>query len=187
MSVLSIIFFSFIETIQQLHYDHMVLIDYLISRDVGVLCAQYLLRLVPILHFLTIFADVFRWNKVSFELWPLTSLTHLHMCLRLVSQSWHAFVDDSVYSTKIEKLNCKRQRISGDKDSNRASSSSQFNYHWYACFSSSEADSFPNIVWLKFVIVQFFFAAYYRGAMGILLVYDVTDESSFNSTDPCVT
>lgn len=68
MPVLSIIFFSFIETILQLHYDHMVLVDYLISRDVGVLCAQYLLRLVPILHFLTIFADVFRWNKLSFEL-----------------------------------------------------------------------------------------------------------------------
>jgi hypothetical protein len=55
MPILSIIFFSFIETILQLHYDHMVLVDYLISRDVGVLCAQYLLRLVPILHFFKLF------------------------------------------------------------------------------------------------------------------------------------
>ncbi|CAL5058998.1 unnamed protein product [Urochloa decumbens] len=74
-----------------LHYDHMVLVDYLISKDVGVHCAQYLLR-----------------------------------CLRLVSQSWHAFVDDSVYSTKIEKLNCKRQRTSRDSSA-RASSSKEYN------------------------------------------------------------
>ncbi|CAN6272186.1 unnamed protein product [Urochloa humidicola] len=64
----------------------MVLVDYLISKDVGVQCAQYLLR-----------------------------------CLRLVSQSWHAFADDSIYLTKIEKLNCKRQKTS------RASSSKEYN------------------------------------------------------------
>ncbi|KAK8461303.1 hypothetical protein SEVIR_1G010600v4 [Setaria viridis] len=74
-----------------LHYDHMVLVDYLISKDVGVHCAQYLLR-----------------------------------CLRLVSQSWHAFVDDSMYLTKIEKIDCKRQRTSRDISSARASSSKEY-------------------------------------------------------------
>ncbi|AQL06311.1 hypothetical protein ZEAMMB73_Zm00001d047386 [Zea mays] len=90
-SFLSCFDLSWFNVVEALHYDHMVLVDYLISRDVGVLCAQYLLR-----------------------------------CLSLVSQSWHAFVDDLVYSTKIEKLNCKRQRIFGDKDSNRANSSNQY-------------------------------------------------------------
>ncbi|XP_062223584.1 uncharacterized protein LOC133922316 [Phragmites australis] len=74
-----------------LHYDHLVLVDYLISKDVGVHCAQYLLR-----------------------------------CLRLVSQSWHAFVDDSVYEIKIERLNCKRQRTSRDIDIARGSSSKEY-------------------------------------------------------------
>jgi len=74
-----------------LHYDHMVLVDYLISKDVGVHCAQYLLR-----------------------------------CLRLVLQSWHAFVHDSVYLTKIEKLDCKRQRTSRDINSAGASSSKEY-------------------------------------------------------------
>ncbi|WVZ77050.1 hypothetical protein U9M48_024952 [Paspalum notatum var. saurae] len=80
-----------------LHYDHMVLIDYLISKDVGVHCAQYLLR-----------------------------------CLRLVSQSWHSFVDDSVYLTEIEKLECKRQRTSRDISRARASSSKEHK-NGYGC------------------------------------------------------
>ena len=55
------------------------------------------------------------------------SYTHIqHRCLRLVSQSWHAFVHDSVYLTKIEKLDCKRQRTSRDINSARASSSKEY-------------------------------------------------------------
>lgn len=30
----------------QLHYDHQVLLDYLISKDIGASCAEYLLRLI---------------------------------------------------------------------------------------------------------------------------------------------
>lgn len=32
----------------QLHYDHQVLLDYLISKDTGTSCAEYLLRCVKI-------------------------------------------------------------------------------------------------------------------------------------------
>uniref|UniRef100_A0A0E0AFA8 Protein Lines C-terminal domain-containing protein n=1 Tax=Oryza glumipatula TaxID=40148 RepID=A0A0E0AFA8_9ORYZ len=70
-----------------LHYDHLVLVDYLISKDVGVHCAQYLLR-----------------------------------CLRLVTQCWHSFTDDSIYEAKIEKLNFKRQKTFNDANSSSGSS-----------------------------------------------------------------
>jgi hypothetical protein len=115
-----IIYSSFL-IVMQLHYDHMVLVDYLISKDVGVHCAQYLLRLVAILDF----KYLLNWN-----FWPLL-YTYGHRCLRLVSQSWHAFVDDSSYLTKIEQLLldksfCKRQRISRDVSSARASSSKEY-------------------------------------------------------------
>uniref|UniRef100_A0A0E0LGH3 Protein Lines C-terminal domain-containing protein n=1 Tax=Oryza punctata TaxID=4537 RepID=A0A0E0LGH3_ORYPU len=70
-----------------LHYDHLVLVDYLISKDVGVHCVQYLLR-----------------------------------CLRLVTQCWHSFIDDSIYEAKIEKLNFKRQKTFNDANSSSGSS-----------------------------------------------------------------
>ncbi|KAF0926096.1 hypothetical protein E2562_021810, partial [Oryza meyeriana var. granulata] len=70
-----------------LHYDHLVLVDYLISKDVGVHCAQYLLR-----------------------------------CLRLVTQCWHSFIDDSIYEAKIDKLNFKRQKTFNDANSISGSS-----------------------------------------------------------------
>jgi hypothetical protein len=71
-----IIYSSFL-IVMQLHYDHMVLVDYLISKDVGVHCAQYLLRLVAILDFFLLTSSEFRWNEVSSELELLTSLIHL--------------------------------------------------------------------------------------------------------------
>lgn len=39
----------------QLHYDHLVLLDYLISKDSGVNCAQYLLRYTAFCFLLSIF------------------------------------------------------------------------------------------------------------------------------------
>lgn len=59
------------------------------------------------------------------DFWPLLH-TYGRRCLRLVSQSWHAFVDDSMYLTKIEKIDCKRQRTSRDISSARASSSKEY-------------------------------------------------------------
>jgi hypothetical protein len=32
--------------LSELHYDHQVLLDYLISKDIGASCAEYLLRLI---------------------------------------------------------------------------------------------------------------------------------------------
>lgn len=34
----------------ELHYDHQVLLDYLISKDIGISCAEYLLRCLRMVH-----------------------------------------------------------------------------------------------------------------------------------------
>lgn len=59
-------------------------------------------------------------NRGAFStLWYL--LLYLR-CLRLVTQCWHSFTDDSIYEAKIEKLNFKRQKTFNDANSSSGSS-----------------------------------------------------------------
>ncbi|KAI0501536.1 hypothetical protein KFK09_016481 [Dendrobium nobile] len=64
-----------------LHYDHLVLVDYLISKDTGLHCLQYLLR-----------------------------------CLRLICDSWPAFVQFSNFENKSDNHHQKRRKIHREED-----------------------------------------------------------------------
>ncbi|KAF2295143.1 hypothetical protein GH714_031686 [Hevea brasiliensis] len=56
----------------ELHYDHQVLLDYLISKDTGITCAEYLLRTeesgLLLIYFLSTFLQVFAYSMQFMEL-----------------------------------------------------------------------------------------------------------------------
>ncbi|CAH2064478.1 unnamed protein product [Thlaspi arvense] len=79
--------------LSELHYDHQVLLDYLISKDIGASCAEYLLRLI-------LFSQVICISRVNFS-----------RCLRAVCDSWTLFVEFP-FEGNVDASSSKRRKYS---------------------------------------------------------------------------
>ncbi|XP_058069270.1 uncharacterized protein LOC131218622 isoform X15 [Magnolia sinica] len=101
----------------ELHYDHLVLLDYLISKDTGVHCVQYLLSS-------TSFTRAGDWLERCYQVEFLTlrtaylgklSTQNTLWCLRIVCKSWHVFVEFLVTGNEVSEISSKKRKVCMDE------------------------------------------------------------------------
>ncbi|KAL9272556.1 hypothetical protein AKJ16_DCAP17481 [Drosera capensis] len=106
-----ILFFVFLANLQ---YDHQLLLDYLISKDTGTNCAEYLLRVALSTYWLNALCGArcehYDEPGISSIIRLLMTLSCFGRCLREVCSSWDFFLDLSSDQDTVGHI-CKRPRL----------------------------------------------------------------------------